>query len=68
LEGYCITLAKPRKKAIPTSFCNNIINHETNKGIVITLQNFVEVKPFTINVANIAIPSFTCTDNFALVH
>jgi hypothetical protein len=81
---------KPKKKVIPTSFCNNIVNHETNElflrylfhahyiildiliqvneGIVITLQNFVEVKPYTINVADIAIPSFTCTNNFALVH
>jgi hypothetical protein len=26
--GYCIALAKPRRKTIPTSFCDNIINHE----------------------------------------
>jgi hypothetical protein len=30
LERYYITLAKPKKQAIPTSFCNNIIHHETN--------------------------------------
>jgi hypothetical protein len=29
LEGYCITLAKPKRQAILTSFCDNIINHET---------------------------------------
>jgi hypothetical protein len=29
LERYCITLAKPRRKAIPKSFYNNIVNHET---------------------------------------
>jgi hypothetical protein len=29
LEGYCIALAKPRRKVIPTSFCDNIVNHET---------------------------------------
>jgi hypothetical protein len=27
LKRYCITLAKPRRKAIPTSFCDNIVNH-----------------------------------------
>jgi hypothetical protein len=31
LEGYYITLTKPRRKAIPTSFCNNIVNHETKE-------------------------------------
>jgi hypothetical protein len=39
-----------------------------NEGIVVTLQNFVEITLSTINVANITIPSFTCTNNFALVH
>ncbi len=29
MEGYCITLVKLRRKTIPTSFCNNIVNHET---------------------------------------
>jgi hypothetical protein len=29
LEGYCIALTKPRRKAIPTSFCDNIVNQET---------------------------------------
>jgi hypothetical protein len=29
LEGYYITLSKPKRKKIPTSFCNNIVNHET---------------------------------------
>jgi hypothetical protein len=31
LEGYCITLAKLRRKAIPASFYDNILNHETNE-------------------------------------
>jgi hypothetical protein len=31
LEGYYIALAKPRRKAMPTSFCNQIINHETKE-------------------------------------
>jgi hypothetical protein len=26
------TLPKPRKKTIPTSFCDNIVNHETKKS------------------------------------
>jgi hypothetical protein len=29
LEGYYIALAKPRRKIIPVSFCDNIVNHET---------------------------------------
>ncbi len=29
----------------------------TNEGIVVTHQNFVEVRPYTINVAKFAIPS-----------
>jgi hypothetical protein len=29
LEGYCaIALTKPKKKTLPTSFYNNIVNHE----------------------------------------
>jgi hypothetical protein len=31
LEGYCITLAKPRRQTIATSFCDNIVNHEMKK-------------------------------------
>jgi hypothetical protein len=31
LEGYYIGLAKPRRKVIPTSFCDNIVNHETKE-------------------------------------
>jgi hypothetical protein len=31
LKEYCITLAKLRRQAIPTSFCDNIICHETKK-------------------------------------
>jgi hypothetical protein len=31
LERYCIALAKPRRKTIPTSFCDNIINCETKR-------------------------------------
>jgi hypothetical protein len=37
LEGYYITLTKPRRKAIPTSFCNNIVNHETKEVFLIYL-------------------------------
>jgi len=31
LEGYCIALAKSRRQALPTSFCDNITNHETKE-------------------------------------
>jgi hypothetical protein len=37
LERHYITLAKPRRKAIPTSFCDNIINHETKEFLKIYL-------------------------------
>jgi hypothetical protein len=30
-KRYCITLAKPKRQAIPTSFCDNVVNHETNE-------------------------------------
>jgi hypothetical protein len=30
LERYCIPLTKPTRQVIHTSFCDNIINHETN--------------------------------------
>jgi hypothetical protein len=28
---YCIALTKPRRKKIPTSFCDNIVNLETKE-------------------------------------
>jgi hypothetical protein len=28
MERYCIALAKPRRQALPTSFCDNIVNHD----------------------------------------
>jgi len=31
LEQYCIALAKLRRQTIPTSFCDDIINHETKE-------------------------------------
>jgi hypothetical protein len=33
LEGYYIALTKPGRKTIPTSFCNNVVNHETKEFI-----------------------------------
>jgi hypothetical protein len=29
LEGFCITITKLRRKTIVTSYCDNILNHET---------------------------------------
>jgi len=43
LERYCVTLPKPKSNTIPTSYCDNIVNHGTNEGVVITRQNFIEV-------------------------
>jgi len=34
LEGYCITLEKTRKQALFTSFCDNIVNHETKECLL----------------------------------
>jgi hypothetical protein len=40
LEGYYITLAKPKRKAIPISFCDNIINHE-QKDFLKILDHYI---------------------------
>jgi len=86
LEGYCITLPKLRTNIIPIPYCDNILNHDTNEGIIklVTLmvkgnENIIKTRvlqlhfktlyiPYNINVTNIAIPSFTYTKDFALVH
>ncbi len=34
MEGYYITLAKPINNIIPASYCDNILNHGINEGIV----------------------------------
>jgi hypothetical protein len=31
LEGYCIALSKPKRNTIPASYCDNILNHDTNE-------------------------------------
>jgi hypothetical protein len=31
LESYCIALSKLRRKVIPTTFCDNIINKEAKE-------------------------------------
>jgi len=36
-------LCKLRSNTIPTSYCDNILNHGTNEGIVTTCQNFIKV-------------------------
>jgi hypothetical protein len=33
---------KPKRNTIPTPYCDNIPNHDTNEGIANTHQNFVE--------------------------
>jgi hypothetical protein len=43
LEGCCIALPKPKKYIILAPYCDNILNHDTNEGIVVTLQNFIEI-------------------------
>ncbi len=34
LEGYCITLQKPRSNIIQTPYCDNILNHGPNEGVI----------------------------------
>ncbi len=34
LEGYCIALPKPKNNTILAPFCDNILNHGANDGIV----------------------------------
>jgi len=34
LEGYCIALPKLKRNTVPTPYCDNILNHDTNEGIV----------------------------------
>jgi hypothetical protein len=87
VKGYCITLPKPKWNTIPTPYCDNILNHDANEGIVklitlmvkrnetiskmkvlhVHIKNLLN-KRYTINVANIAIPSCTYTNDFAFIH
>jgi hypothetical protein len=34
LEGCCIALPKPQRNTIPAPYYDNILNHDTNEGIV----------------------------------
>jgi hypothetical protein len=34
--GYCITLPEPERNIIPTPYCDNILDNDTNKGIACT--------------------------------
>jgi hypothetical protein len=34
LEGYCIAIAKPRSNTISALYCDNILNHGINEGII----------------------------------
>jgi hypothetical protein len=34
LEGYCVALPKPKRNAIPTPYCDNILNHDIIGGNV----------------------------------
>jgi hypothetical protein len=42
MEGYFITLPKPKRNTIPTPYCDNILDHDTSEGIIGTHQYFVE--------------------------
>ncbi len=82
LEGYCIALPKPKRNIILAPYCDYIVNHDINEGVKLVIlmvkghETIIKMRVLqlhfktkgTINVANIAIPSFTYTNNFALVH
>jgi hypothetical protein len=34
VEGYCIALPKPKRNTIHAPYCDNILNHDTNEGII----------------------------------
>jgi hypothetical protein len=41
---YCIALARPKKQAIPTSFCDNIVNHEIKRIFIpCSLYNAIHI-------------------------
>jgi hypothetical protein len=41
LQGYCIAIAKPRRKVVLASYCNNILNHKT-KGYFLKYLFYVQ--------------------------
>jgi len=53
LEGYYIALAKPRRQALPTSFCDNIVNHKRKE----CLKKYLE--GYCITITKPIIPSKT---------
>jgi hypothetical protein len=58
LEGYYIALTKPRRKAIPTSFCNQIVNHETKELFLRYLFHAHHIIPNTLIQVNGGIAKF----------
>jgi hypothetical protein len=34
LDKYCVALPKPKRNTILAPYCDNILNHDTNEGIV----------------------------------
>jgi hypothetical protein len=42
LERYCIALPKPRSDIIPAPYCDNLLNHDTNEGIVKLITSMVK--------------------------
>jgi hypothetical protein len=60
LEGYCIALPKPRRYTIPSPYCDNILNRDTNEGIVklVTLmvkgnETITKLKVFQLHFKNL---------------
>jgi len=52
LDKYCIALAKPRRKAILVSFCNNIVNHETKECFLKYLFHAHDIMPYILIQVN----------------
>jgi hypothetical protein len=52
LEGYCITLAKSKRKTILASFCDNIANDETKECFLKYLFHVHYITPYILIQVN----------------
>jgi hypothetical protein len=60
MEGHYIALPRPRSNIIPTPYCDNILNHDTNESIVklITLmvksnKTITKMKVLQLHIKNL---------------
>ncbi len=48
MEGYCITLPKPKRKLIPAPYSDNNLNHDTNKYLKKNLFHVQYIMPYVV--------------------